>query len=279
MTLWPGIGVLRATKSYVDTSMGQVHVYRRGTDQGTPLLLIHQTPWFSVQYAKVLPLLAAAGFDVIAIDTPGYGLSDVPDDPPTIEAYADNLTFVLDALGLEKTAIAGHHTGASIAAAFAHRHPNRTLCAILHGVPLYTDEQRADRLRSQVHNDLSLHADGSHLSARFRRVREKFAPKATLESIQWSVLGFFWASATEWYGHQAAFTFDMASAIKNITRPTLIISNTSDSVHEASKRVIEIRPDFAYAELEGGSPHIFYDDPQPWAEIVTDFVKKMAAKL
>jgi len=117
---------MRATKGYADTPLGQVHYWRAGPKDGLPILLLHQTPWLGVQYAKVLPLLAAAGLNAIAVDTPGYGLSDLPDHQPSIEEYADNLTHVLTALSLSKAAVAGHHTGASIAAAFAHRHPSHT---------------------------------------------------------------------------------------------------------------------------------------------------------
>jgi pimeloyl-ACP methyl ester carboxylesterase len=117
---------------------------------GIPLILLHQTPWFSVQYATVQPLLAAAGIQSIAMDTPGFGFSDLPSEQPTIEGYADNLPYVLDALRIDRTAVAGFHTGASIAAAFAHRHKDRTTCLTMDGAPMYTVEEGQKRL-SQPH--------------------------------------------------------------------------------------------------------------------------------
>lgn len=48
----------------------------------------------------------------IGVDMPGFGGSDPTPDTPTIADYAQVVPAVLDALGLEKAAILGHHTGA-----------------------------------------------------------------------------------------------------------------------------------------------------------------------
>ena len=268
---WKGLYVMDGRKGYADTPMGQVHYWVLG--EGIPLLLLHQTPWFSVQYATVQPLLAAAGIQSIAVDTPGFGFSDLPSEQPTIEGYADNLPYVLDALGINRAAVAGFHTGASIAAAFAHRHGDRTACLILDGAPLYTEEERQQRL-AQPHADQTPKPDGTHLSERFQVIRDVITRNAAQdESVNWSVLSFFMAGETEHYGHVAAFTYDMAPAIQDMTVPTLIISHTADRLHFAAQRILDMRPDFQYREFEGGNSHVIYDEPEPWARVVIEFVK------
>lgn len=269
-TGWPGLHVMGGRKGYADTPMGQVHYRVMG--EGIPLVLLHQTPWFSVQYATVQPILEAAGIQCIAIDTPGFGFSDLPTEQPTIEGYADNITYVLDDLGLDRVVVAGFHTGASIAAAFAHRHGDRTASLILDGAPLYTEQERQDRL-SQAHWDQTPRRDGSHLSDRFEVIRERITKnQAENESINWSVLSFFMAGDKEYYGHIAAFSYDMAPAILEITAPTLIISHTTDTLHFAAARILKMRPDFQYHEFEGGNSHTIYDDPEPWSEVAIKFV-------
>ncbi|MBL8645477.1 MAG: alpha/beta hydrolase [Rhodospirillaceae bacterium] len=270
---WTGLRTITARRGYTDTPMGQMHYSAAG--DGPPVILLHQTPWFGVQYAKAQPLLAQEGLRVIVPDTPGYGFSDLPDHAPTADEYADNLAAFMDRLGLDQATLVGHHTGATLAAALAARHPGRVRGLVLHGVPLYTAEERADRLKNQLHPNTALSSDGGHLTARWKRVDEVFMRgTATAESLQWSVLSFYLAGPTEWYGHQAAFTFDMEQALRRVTAPTLIMSNTADTIHGAAARALKLRPDFAYHEFAGGNAHMMYDDPGPWAAIVAAFVKQ-----
>ena len=83
-------------KAYADSSLGQIH-YRIG-GQGKPLLLVHQDPQSALQFLYVMPLLIDAGFQVIAPDMPGYGLSEGSSEPSTIPEYADVLVQLLDHL-------------------------------------------------------------------------------------------------------------------------------------------------------------------------------------
>jgi pimeloyl-ACP methyl ester carboxylesterase len=255
-------------KGYVDTPMGQVHYRELGT--GAPLVLLHQTAWSSLQFKTAMPALAARGLRTIAIDTPGYGMSDGPSAPPRIEDYAENLRHALDGLRLQRVHIAAHHTGVSIAIAFAARHPDRVGRLALHGVPLYTPDERAARL-ARPHYDQTPKPDGSHLQKRFQLSRD-MSPGASLEAIHWSTVQFFWAGPLEWYGHHAAFSYDSGRDLARLAAPTLIMSNTGDSLHVAVERIRSLRPDFSFAVIDGGTYHIVYDEGEAWAKTVADFV-------
>ena len=170
-------------KGYVDTPMGQVHYVEHGS--GEPIILLHQTAWAAQQYKNVIPALAARGMRVIAIDTPGFGMSDGPPLPPRIEDYADNLRHAFDGLGVKRAHIAAHHTGVSIAISFAARYPERVDRMALHGVPLYTAEEREVRL-ARPHFDQTPLPDGSHLKSRFEK-SVAMSPGASLEASGKSV--------------------------------------------------------------------------------------------
>jgi len=260
--------MMRMRKGYADTPVGQVHYREMG--EGAPLLLLHQTAWSSLQFAKAMPFLAARGLRVIAIDTPGYGMSDNFDDLPTIPDYAAQLPHVMDHLGLTSAHVCGHHTGASIAAALAARYPECINKLVLHGVPYYTPEQRAERLK-RVPFDQTPQEDGSHLLKRWRMIRELSAG-CSLEAAHLSVLQFFWAGPKEWFGHNAAFGHDLGPDLTAIRAPTLIISNTGDTLHAVLDRVKTLRPDFAVAEIQGSTYHVVYDEAEIWSQIVGDFV-------
>ena len=284
---WPGLGVMKGTsRGYVTTPMGHVHYIAQSPagGGGRPLVLLHQTPWFSVQFARVLPLLAARGFDVVAPDRPGFGFSDAPDTPPTMDDYADNLANTFDALGIEQAVVVGHHTGAAVAAALAHRYPGKVSRLVLDGVPFYSAEERAERL-ARPHWDRWLEADGAHLKARFdaranRKGRQlRAAGQDTeqesewLEGVQWSVLCLFMAGETEWYGHAAAFANDMTEALRAIAVPTLIVSHTEDTLYKHGKRTLALRPDFEEMTFEGGHAQVPYDEPQFWVDAITPFLE------
>lgn len=255
--------------SYVEGPLGQVHVRELG--EGLPLVLLHQTAWSSLQFKHAMPWLAQRGIRCIAIDTPGFGLSDGPEDQPTIEDYAESVAVTLGQLGVESAAVLGHHTGASIAAALAVSHPERVSQLLLHGVPIYTPEKRAERL-AKPHFDQTPREDGSHLTERWALGNRVSGGTATAEAIHWSTVHFFWAGPKEWYGHHAAFKFDMDAAFKALAVPTVVISNTGDVLHERMPYLRELRPDFTYAELEGGTFHIVFEDAERWAALVANLV-------
>ena len=55
----------------------------------------------------------------VAVDTPGFGMSDVPDPRPSVEDYASVFPAVLDHFSLSSAHFLGHHTGAANVTAFA----------------------------------------------------------------------------------------------------------------------------------------------------------------
>ena len=105
----------------------RLRVVEAGSVNAPPVVLVHGwacTPWI---FHANIPALAEAGFRVIAVELPGHGLSDKPEDPGqyTAESLRDAVIAALDTLGLPVAAIAGHSMGASIAVRVADRIPDR----------------------------------------------------------------------------------------------------------------------------------------------------------
>jgi pimeloyl-ACP methyl ester carboxylesterase len=261
-------------KYYVDGPMGQVHVRELG--EGPALVLLHQTAWSSLQFKHAMPYLADRGLRCIAIDTPGYGLSDGPDDPPSIQDYAESLAATFDQLDVDQPAVLGHHTGVSIATAFAAKYPKKIKQLLLHGIPIYTPERQAERL-AKPHFDQTPKPDGSHLTDRWALANTASGGTASPNAIHWSLVQFFWAGPNEWFGHHAAFKYDIDVDYKALTVPTVVISNTGDVLHERMPYLRDTRPDFTFAELEGGTFHIIFDEPERWSALVADHVLGVAS--
>lgn len=255
-------------RAYFPSPWGQIHVRLLG--EGMPLILLHQTPWTSLQYLRAMPLLAQGGIHAIAPDTPGYGLSHGPSFLPVLEDYTAGLVALLDGLNLQKASFLGHHTGAMIAAAFAALHPQRVERLIFHGLPLYTKEESAVRLAAP-HFDQTPKPDGGHFTERWAYL-EKALGRGEASVRHLAVMSFFENGPLEWYGHHAAFAYDAKLAVARLSMPVLVMSNTGDTIAHHAERLRALRPDFTYVSLPGGTTQMMLEQPEIWAAPVIDFL-------
>lgn len=108
----------------------RIRVVERGEPTSPPVLLVHGWGCSAFVFRRNMPALADAGFRAIAVDLKGHGLSDKPVAPYeyTIESLVEHLLEILDALGLERPALAGHSLGGSLIYHFASRYPHRARC-------------------------------------------------------------------------------------------------------------------------------------------------------
>lgn len=106
---------------YVRLDGQRVHVVTAGA--GRPVLLIPGWPqtWFA--WRQVMRALAARGFQAIAVDPPGTGLSSRPDSGYDTGAVAATLRQVMSRLGHERYQVVGHDVGMWLAYALASDHP------------------------------------------------------------------------------------------------------------------------------------------------------------
>src|SRR5262245_38217403 len=110
------------TSRHVDIGELRLHAVTGGA--GPPLLLVHGWPQTWYAWRHVMPTLAK-GFEVIAVDQRGIGLSDKPRDGYDVGTLAADLVALMDALGYEQFAVYGTDTGMPITHALAADHPER----------------------------------------------------------------------------------------------------------------------------------------------------------
>jgi pimeloyl-ACP methyl ester carboxylesterase len=256
-------------RAYLDGRWGQLHVRRAG--QGTRLLLLHQSPLSGAMFDAAMPFLAAAGIEAVALDTPGFGLSDAPPAPTTIHAYGEVVGDALDSLGWDRAAILGHHTGAAIGASFAARNPGRVERLILNGVPLLTPEQ-LEHFKAFRFSPLLPEADGSHLIAAWNQRLAASPGWTDLDAMHRYVVEMLAKNLTYWWGFQAALAHDIAPDLAAISVPTMVFSNSGEDLYASSKAAHARRAEWVWAELAGGTHDIVDEQPEPWARVVADFV-------
>ena len=96
---------------------------------GPPVLMLHGTGGGFDQGLTFTRRLVDLGWRVIAPSRFGYLRSDLPADPGPV-AQAEALADLLDALGLDRVAVAGGSAGAIPALAFALGFPDRTAALV-----------------------------------------------------------------------------------------------------------------------------------------------------
>jgi len=95
-----------------------------------PLLLVHG--WGTDRTVmKRLYHEARRAHRVVAVDLRGFGQSDAPEQPYTIEGYSDDLVFLVAEVGLVRPVVIGHSMGGIIALDLAARHADRISGAVL----------------------------------------------------------------------------------------------------------------------------------------------------
>lgn len=270
---WPGLSMLTGGKGYVSAPLGQLHYRDVGPRDGRPpVLLFHQSPLTMVEFGAVQNSLAALGVRSIAVDTPGYGLSDQPSVLPTIGGLADNMLALLDHLGLESVVAAGHHTGACIATALSARHPQRVAAVILHGCPLYA-EAEARAFRAHEEWDRAPRRDGGHLSFLFNDPEvEPLMSDEALSTWTWMAVTMFLQGPD--IGHWAVNRYAMAADLTKIAGPGLVITDLADPIQYMDERALRLRPDFERAVLSTSGLHALMTDPARWAALAEDFLRR-----
>ena len=118
-----GLEGVRVERGYAPSPLGQIHYQDVGVAKdGQPIyVLFHQVPWFHIYYSRAQAELAKRGIRSIAFDTPGYGLSSRPSQPPSIADYVTALRAALAHLKVDRAVVVGHHTGVTLGVELARR--------------------------------------------------------------------------------------------------------------------------------------------------------------
>lgn len=110
-----------------------VRVVECGDPAGQSVLFVHGWACSAFTARWTMLALARRGLRAIAPDMPGSGLSDKPADPAFyhVDNMVSGIGEIMDALGLDRAALAGHSLGAALAARYTLRAPERVLALVL----------------------------------------------------------------------------------------------------------------------------------------------------
>jgi pimeloyl-ACP methyl ester carboxylesterase len=253
-------------RRFVSVNGRQVHY--RITGKGPALLLIHQSPQNSRMWTAMMQRYADR-YTVIAPDTPGFGYSEaLPGNPMTIAEFGAATLEFIDAIGLQRCAVFGMHTGGLIATWLAWANPQRVAALVVDGYAAFTPEESAlygeDYLPPFVPQ-----WDGSHLRWLWSRMREQkyffpwydgraqaamLIPAQTTESTHDTVMDVLDVGDTYRAGYAAAFRHNEHHWVGELQMPAWMVFRHGDPLLAHLPRLQNLPANVALVEERDGIP-------------------------
>jgi len=225
---------------YRDGLYGQVHVWeaRPAETSSLPLVCFHLSPKSGRVYEK---FIAEMGRDrlCLAPDTPGLGASDPPPQPPEIGDYAACFAHLLDSYGVPQVDLMGYHTGSKIAVELALQRPDRVRRLVLVSSPIYLSDE-LQQMRA-LYAPRDLRADGSHLIELWQPAWRWRGPDQTLWDITESLADTLRAGERYWWGHRAAFRYQMEEHLPRLAQPVMVLRPKDDLWEQTNRARALIR--------------------------------------
>lgn len=274
-----------------------------GLESATPELkprptfvVLHCASGFDHGYLRGgLDVLSLFG-QVVYLDLPGAGRSwDVDLNTVTLESMADDVSDVIDYLGIKNSFILGHCAGGFVAQHFAIRHPEK-LCGLL----LINTAPSYQKIHDDVPNPLLSDRAPEDVVKTCLRV---YAPGVVTEETltpelvgkMMKEVGPYFFAPDNMKMAEAVFSFtgmnvamldrfvtelypayDLRSEVHNITAPTLIISGDQDwlTTPSGSRFLHQQIVNSAHIEFEDTCHLAFAEAPKRFFDTVQGFVRR-----
>jgi pimeloyl-ACP methyl ester carboxylesterase len=132
----------KGEESFMEAHVNGIKLNYEVYGQGTAMLLVHAFPLNHTMWQPQVEALS----DVCQLITPdmrGFGRSEVPEGPYTMDVFADDLAGLLDTLNIQQVILAGLSMGGYIAFAFLRRHAARVQALVLADTRATADTEQA----------------------------------------------------------------------------------------------------------------------------------------
>jgi pimeloyl-ACP methyl ester carboxylesterase len=254
-------------RGYVTAPSGLVHY--RAAGRGPVLLLLHQTATSGRSWEPLLRRLAHR-FRLIALDTPGFGLSDPPPTPYQMPEYAAAVAAALAALGVTRCHVLGHHTGAAIALQLAVDFPALVDRLVLHACPTGSEAFRQAKLAEAV--PVSLQEDGSHIDWVRQRLLSYTTPLPP-DELHALIVEYLIALPRAFEAHRAVWTQRAELLAPRVRAPTLLLTGEAD-LFAADQDAFAQRFPSARSRIVPGGRFLQLEDPDRYAALIASFLEE-----
>jgi pimeloyl-ACP methyl ester carboxylesterase len=190
-----------------------IYVETHGPGDGLPVVLLHHGLGAVRSWKEQIPVLAEAGYRVIAYDRWGHGKSGLRETyaMPDFKPDLADLEILLGCLDLEQFALIGHSDGGKLAMYYTASHRERVSCLVIVSAHIFVEPDLAPGIQS-VRRDFE---QDSRFQVKMRRVHGDKAQT------------LFWGWYQGWTRPEV-LEWDLRPTISSISCPTLVVQGQED---------------------------------------------------
>lgn len=245
---------------------------------GQPVLFLHAFPLNKSMWSgEMKTLLAEERYRLVSLDWRGFGESDITADVSTMETFADDVTGLMDMLGMQDAVLCGLSMGGYATFAFLRKYPQRVKGLILadtrpgadtaeakanrENVARMAEEQGTEAIADvQVPKLLSAYTLQHHPEVE-ARVRQMIAA-ATPQGIAAASRGM-------------ALRADSTDLLAGITCPTLVIVGQQDGLTppEVARDYAAQIPDAQLVVISDAGHLSNLEQPEAFVQAVSNFLQ------
>jgi pimeloyl-ACP methyl ester carboxylesterase len=247
----------------------QVRYVRRTTSGGAPgdlpIVVLHGWGAHIEAVAPILTALEGAP-DLIALDLPGFGESEAPQQAWDVDSYARFMVHFLDELAVGRAHLVGHSHGGRVSIALAADEPERVGRLLLvdsAGIP----PKRGFRYRRRIavaKLGRVIAGVGGRPGRRLQvRMRARVASRDYLEASE-AMRGTF----------RAVIAADLSDRLPRIAAPTLLVwgDEDDDTPLWMAERMEALIPDAGLVVLDGAGHYSYADSPGQFRAVARRFL-------
>ncbi|HJV35515.1 alpha/beta hydrolase [Geomonas sp.] len=120
---------------------------------GEPVILIHGFPLNRQMWQPQVTAIASAGYRIITPDLRGFGGSETPSAPYSLDLFADDIVALMDTLNLEQAVVGGMSMGGYILLNMLERYPDRVRAACFIATKSSADDEAGRQRRTAMANE------------------------------------------------------------------------------------------------------------------------------
>ena len=204
---------------------------------GPAVVLIHGFPLCRKMWHPQMNALPDAGFRLITPDLRGFGESDAPDGPYSIDLFADDITELLDHLGIDRAVIGGMSMGGYVLCNLLDRYPERLSGACFITTRAHADDEAGKERRLQLAREV-MKFGPQIIADSFEQIL--FAPETLQERPKLVGEVYGWMTGTDSRGLAGGLLAmrerkDYTPLLGNFTLPALAIGAEDDKAAPPEK--------------------------------------------